>query len=399
MRFHPDRITVPGRRPAGHRADQPRQPPPRPRPGHRGEDRRCWRGTATARLDAGVIGGTVAGLVLPARPPAGRHDPAPSPPTGGTAGRRTTTAPCRGTTALGTGRRTSTRWPTPARRSPPATPPPPPRAADRVHRIELHVQEVDREVAPGVTAAAVDVQRHRTRPGAARQGRRRLRDHPGQRRHHRPRHRLPRRRARPGHRDAHRSIPAQQLTYRFTATRAGIWMYHCSTMPMLLPHRQRHVRRGHHRPARPRRRSTASTSSCSPSSTSARDGQPGDLAKMQADQPDAVVFNGYAAQYAHRPLTARRANGYGSGSSTPAPTGAAAFHIVGAQFDTVYREGDYLLRPGRPRRRPDPRPRPGQRRLRRDRLARAGHYPFVTHAMVDAERGARGVLDVQGRAS
>ncbi|MEO7420843.1 MAG: multicopper oxidase domain-containing protein, partial [Ornithinibacter sp.] len=26
--------------------------------------------------------------------------------------------------------------------------------------------------------------------------------------------------------------PGQSLTYRFTATRAGIWMYHCSTMPM-----------------------------------------------------------------------------------------------------------------------------------------------------------------------
>ena len=26
--------------------------------------------------------------------------------------------------------------------------------------------------------------------------------------------------------------PGETLTYRFTATRAGIWMYHCSTMPM-----------------------------------------------------------------------------------------------------------------------------------------------------------------------
>ena len=26
--------------------------------------------------------------------------------------------------------------------------------------------------------------------------------------------------------------PGESLLYKFTATRAGIWMYHCSTMPM-----------------------------------------------------------------------------------------------------------------------------------------------------------------------
>lgn len=26
--------------------------------------------------------------------------------------------------------------------------------------------------------------------------------------------------------------PGQQLTYQFTAEKAGVWMYHCSTMPM-----------------------------------------------------------------------------------------------------------------------------------------------------------------------
>src|SRR5690606_36393357 len=28
--------------------------------------------------------------------------------------------------------------------------------------------------------------------------------------------------------------PGEELTYAFTATRSGIWMYHCSTMPMSL---------------------------------------------------------------------------------------------------------------------------------------------------------------------
>src|SRR5690606_21680813 len=30
------------------------------------------------------------------------------------------------------------------------------------------------------------------------------------------------------------TAPGPSLTYRFTATRSGIWMYHCATMPMSL---------------------------------------------------------------------------------------------------------------------------------------------------------------------
>ena len=40
--------------------------------------------------------------------------------------------------------------------------------------------------------------------------------------------------------------PGQRLTYRFTATRAGAWLYHCSTMPIECTHRCRYERRGDH---------------------------------------------------------------------------------------------------------------------------------------------------------
>ena len=48
--------------------------------------------------------------------------------------------------------------------------------------------------------------------------------------------------------------PGESLVYQFEATHAGIWMYHCGTAPRAAPHRKRHVRRGHHRPAGPRPR-------------------------------------------------------------------------------------------------------------------------------------------------
>ena len=188
--------------------------------------------------------------------------------------------------------------------------------------------------------------------------------------------------------------PGERLTYRFTATRAGIWMYHCSTMPML-----RHIGNGMYGaviidppgPAGGRPRVRAGAVRAVPR---ARDGEPGDLAKMQAERPDAVVFNGYAEPV--RPPAADRrrpGSGCGSGCSTPGPNRPASFHVVGAQFDTVYREGPTSCAPA-----------PTRAARRCSTLApaaggfvetvfpEAGHYPFVCHAMVDAERGARGVV-------
>ncbi|MDQ2638602.1 MAG: hypothetical protein M3Y83_17190, partial [Actinomycetota bacterium] len=62
-------------------------------------------------------------------------------------------------------------------------------------------------------------------------------------------------------------------------------------------------------------------------------------------------------------------------------------------FDTVWSEGDYRLRPG-----------PGGAQTLGLSAAQGGfvelsfeqpgHYPFVNHAMVDAERGAHGVIEV-----
>lgn len=80
------------------------------------------------------------------------------------------------------------------------------------------------------------------------------------------------------------------------------------------------------------------------------------------------------------------------------PSQGLSFHVVGGQFDTVYKEGAYLLEPGGP----------GQGGAQVLDLAPAqggfvelvlpapGTYPFVNHDLTEAERGARGLLEVTG---
>lgn len=73
------------------------------------------------------------------------------------------------------------------------------------------------------------------------------------------------------------------------------------------------------------------------------------------------------------------------------PNRSSSFHVVGGQSHTVFREGALELTPGAG----------GAQALGlfpaqggyvEMELPEAGHYPFVTHAMSDAERGAHGIL-------
>ncbi|MDY7091083.1 MAG: multicopper oxidase domain-containing protein, partial [Actinomycetota bacterium] len=188
--------------------------------------------------------------------------------------------------------------------------------------------------------------------------------------------------------------PGQRLTYRFTATKAGIWMYHCSTMPML-----HHIGNGMYGaviidppglPAVDREYVLVQSELYL-----GPDGEPSDLAKMQAEQPDAVVFNGYVAQYAHRPLTARPGQRVRIWVLNAGPNRTSAFHIVGAHFDTLYREGQWQLRPADPGAAQVLDLTPAAGGFVETVLAEPGHYPFVSHVMVDAERGARGTIQVR----
>ncbi|HSO63831.1 MAG TPA: multicopper oxidase domain-containing protein, partial [Ornithinibacter sp.] len=204
--------------------------------------------------------------------------------------------------------------------------------------------------------------------------------------------------------DVMRTIPpGGSLTYRFTAGRAGMWMYHCSTMPM-----SAHIAAGMHGAVviEPDGLPEVDRSYALVQSEVHLDGDGRsvvrgvDAASAAADTPDAVVFNGVANQYAARPLSARVGERVRWWVLAAGPNRGSSFHVVGGQFDTVWSEGAYLLRSGVG---PSGDRGGGSQVLDLAAaqggfvelvLSEPGSYPFVTHVMADAERGARGVLRV-----
>ncbi|WP_068328340.1 multicopper oxidase domain-containing protein [Janibacter terrae] len=265
----------------------------------------------------------------------------------------------------------------------------PPLPATRTHRVTLRVQEQEVEVAPGVT---------RTRwtfggsaPGPTLHGRvgdrfvvtlvndgsigHSIDFHAGALAPDRPM----------------RTIgPGQRLTYTFTAERAGIWMYHCSTMPM-----STHIAQG---------------------MFGAVVIEPPDLPEVDrsyvvtaselhagedtSTDPVATAFNGRAFQYDADPLTARVGERVRFWVLDAGPDGPLSFHVVGGQFDTVWEEGAYRVggpdEVGGPAAGSQVLPLlPAQGGFVELTFPEAGHYPFVNHVMTDAERGAHGIVRVR----
>lgn len=188
--------------------------------------------------------------------------------------------------------------------------------------------------------------------------------------------------------------PGGSLVYRFRAERAGMWLYHCSTMPM-----SAHIANGLFgavviEPPGLTRVDRSYVLVQSELYLGADNG-PVDVDKLLAEQPDLVVFNGYADQYDNAPLVARAGERVRLWVLDAGPNRASSFHVVGAQFDTVWSEGSFRLRreaPGGAQVLPLL---PAQGGFVELSLDEPGSYPFVSHVMVDAERGAHGVLEVR----
>lgn len=198
--------------------------------------------------------------------------------------------------------------------------------------------------------------------------------------------------------------PGGRLTYTFTARRAGAWLYHCSTMPM-----SAHIAAGMVGAVviEPPDLPAVDRSFVLVQSEVYLDGdgrrQPAAVdagAAAAAAAPDLVTFNGVAGQYAARPLTAAPGDRVRLWVVDAGPNRESAFHVVGAQFDTMWSEGHYLLRRGR-----DALGgtsggaqvlalAPGSGGFVELVAREPGIYPFVSHAMADAERGARGLLRI-----
>ena len=190
--------------------------------------------------------------------------------------------------------------------------------------------------------------------------------------------------------------PGQSQTFSFTATRAGIWMYHCSSMPMSL-----HIANGMFGavvidpPGLPR--ADREYLLVQSELYLGAQGSTADPAKVSSERPDAVVFNGFANQYDHDQLSARAGERVRVWVLDAGPNRPSSFHVVGGQFSTVFSEGAYLLRPGAAGTVGGAQSlalQPGQGGFVELTLPEPGHYPFVSHVMVDAERGAHGILRV-----
>ncbi|MEP7764821.1 multicopper oxidase domain-containing protein [Sanguibacter sp. 25GB23B1] len=188
--------------------------------------------------------------------------------------------------------------------------------------------------------------------------------------------------------------PGEELTYQFVATGSGAWLYHCSTMPMSL-----HMANGMYGAViiEPPGLAPVDTELVLVQSELYLGPQDGtaDEAAIAAESPSAVVFNGYADQYVHAPVAVRAGDRIRIWVVDAGPQRPTAFHVVGAQFDTVFKEGAYLLRPGNPEQGLAQvlDLAPAQGGFVELVLPEAGHYTFVDHAMVDGERGAHGILD------
>ena len=182
----------------------------------------------------------------------------------------------------------------------------------------------------------------------------------------------------------------ESLVYEFKADYAGAYMYHCGTAPAL-----HHIGNGMYgaiiidpptlAPVEKEFVIIQSELYLGPQANE------GDLRKMLAEQWDAVVFNGYYNQYKFRPIHVDSNKRYRVWVVDDGPSENSAFHIVGTVFDTVYKEGSYLLQP-------DARQggsqvldlQPAQGGFVEFSFAEDGLYPMVTHKFANASKGALG---------
>ena len=262
----------------------------------------------------------------------------------------------------------------------------------RVHRRTLHIREVEREVAPGVTQKLWTYDG--SVPGPTLHGRvgdqfeitlinesemgHSIDFHAGSRAPDQVMRTIP---------------PGGRLVYRFTATRAGIWMYHCSTMPM-----SGHIANGLFGAVvidPPGLAPVGQTYVLLQSELYLGvNGGEVDTDKLLAERPDLVVFNGYANQYDHQPLRARVGERVRVWLLDAGPNRTTAFHVVGSQFDTTYLEGAWPLRNTATGGSQSLALAPSQGGFVELTFTEPGRYPFVSHQMIDAERGAHGTFAV-----
>ncbi len=193
--------------------------------------------------------------------------------------------------------------------------------------------------------------------------------------------------------------PGETRSFRFKATRPGLYVYHCAT-PMAARHvangmygmilvepeaglpsvdREFYVMQGEIYTAEPLGSKGLLTES---------------TAKLMAEQPEYVVFNGSATALKDKALSARVGETIRIFFGVGGPNLTSSFHVIGGVFDEVYPLGSVQAEavagvqtvsvPA------------GGSSIVEMKLEVPGKYVLVDHVLSRVERGSAGILNVEG---
>jgi len=189
--------------------------------------------------------------------------------------------------------------------------------------------------------------------------------------------------------------PGEEKVYEWTASYAGVWMYHCGTAPAL-----HHIANGMYgmvivEPAEGLPEADAEFAIVQSEWYLGPQGDTASLEKASAaaPAPDFVLFNGVANQYLDNPIQVDTGARVRVFVLNAGPSVDSSFHVVGTIFDSVIKEGIHLA-PGNQgawgSQAMDLAPAQGG--IVEFVTAEDGLYPMVTHAFNFVGRGALGLF-------
>jgi nitrite reductase (NO-forming) len=191
--------------------------------------------------------------------------------------------------------------------------------------------------------------------------------------------------------------PGESASFDWVAMYPGVFIYHCGTPPVL-----QHIANGMYGAIivepddLPKEREFVLVSSEFYPGKEPIDGlYEGDLNRMEAVDPQYVVFDGVADQYKDAPLEVRPDEPFRIWVMNAGPTLTNAFHVIGTLFNETHDSGNpantaYGLQTFNIP--------PGSGAMFELRIPDAGLYPFVTHAFAYTGLGALGLIKVDASA-
>jgi nitrite reductase (NO-forming) len=191
------------------------------------------------------------------------------------------------------------------------------------------------------------------------------------------------------------AAPGQPVSYTFRARFPGAFMYHCGTSPVLM-----HIGSGmvgaiivDPPTPLPAAKEFVLVESEYYLGAATAGVLPFDYTKMLATLPDYVVFNGRPQQYMTAPITVKVGDRVRFYVVNCGPTHPCNFHVVGEQFDTVYLGAP----PNVPLRGVQTfAVAPGGGMIFELLADIPGEFVFVNHGFGHGQKGAIGVLSVEG---